>query len=84
MPSRCTTLRPTNVAHRNHPPPSPPPDDQKLASDVLADVSLMVGSAMLLMALLCAYLIMSVQIMSWLHRCSNGKLVGCRRHCCQR
>ena len=65
---------PPTLLTANHPPPSPPPDDQKLASDVLADVSLMVGSAMLLMVLLCAYLIMSVQIMSWLHRCSNGKL----------
>jgi hypothetical protein len=65
---------PPTLLTANYPPPSSPPDDQQLASDVLADVSLIVGSVMLLMVLLCAYLVLSVQIMSWLHRCSNGKL----------
>ena len=58
----------------DYPPPSSPPDDQLLASNVLADVSLVVGSIMLLMVLLCAYLVLSVQILGWLHRCSNGKV----------
>ena len=65
---------PPALLTEDYPPPSSPPDDQQLASDVLADVSLVVGSIMLLMVLICAYLVLSVQVMGWLYRCSNGKI----------
>ena len=65
---------PPTLLSLRQPPPSPPPDDQQLAADVLANVSLLVGTVFILMVLLCAYLIFSVQIMGWLHKVSDGKL----------
>lgn len=56
------------------PPPSPPPDDEQLAADVLADVSLGVGGVLVLFLMMCGYLIFSVQILGWLHRVSGGTL----------
>jgi len=56
------------------PPPSPPPDDEQLAADVLADVSIGVGGVLVLFLMMCGYLVFSVQILAGLHRVSGGTL----------